>query len=61
MDSEGNIHWTQPWGNSAYAAPHTAYDSHAAYWHGQCPVARGGGLGFRPRIDTSNLTFTAPK
>ncbi len=61
MDSAGSIHWTQPRSDSAYAEPLAVYDSRAAYWHGQRPVVRGGGFGLRPRIDTSNLTFTAPK
>ena len=59
MDSEGNIHWTQPWGNRVYAQPYADYDSHAAYWHGQQATTRGGGLGIQPQIDTSK--FNAPK
>lgn len=61
MDSTGIIHWTQPRRNSVYAELRTVYDSRAYYWHGQLPVVHGGGLGFRPRIDTSNLKLTAPK
>ena len=67
MDSEGYIHWTQPPRDSAYAQPHTVHwnghhgGSREFYWNGQRPVVRGGGLGVRPRIDTSKLTVTAPK
>ncbi len=61
MDSAGNIHWTQPPSDSAYAEPLAVYDSRAAYWHGQRPVLRGGGFCLRPRIDTSKLALTAPK
>ena len=61
MDSEGYIHWTQPPSGRAYAEPRTDDDSRAYYWHGQRSAVRGGGFGLRPQIDTSNLTFTAPK
>lgn len=50
MDSEGNIHWAQPWGNRVYDQPYADYDSHAAYWHGQRKVTRGGGYGIHPQI-----------
>lgn len=61
MDSEGKIHWAQPWGNRVYAQPYADYDSHAAYWHGQLETTRGGGFGIQPQIDTSKFKSSAPK
>lgn len=57
FDSAGNMRWTNSQSNREYA------QSRKVYWNGHHgePTVRRGGIGLRPQIDTSKLTFTSPK